>query len=127
MVVRVLARAEDVLVTHVVRLLIGHPVTTTDADGITAVEVPEGVHAVTAALPVASLEVAALVEDNLEKGERETCITHVKVWYVYIDWLVAIHMNELQGTLLSLEQAHCFFMSPSCLQASLVLFSVFDR
>lgn len=69
-VVRVLARADDVLVTHVVRLLIGHPVTTTDTDGITAVEVPEGVHAVTAALPVASLEVAALVEDNLGKRKE---------------------------------------------------------
>lgn len=66
-VVRVLARAEDVLVTHVVRLLIGHPVTAADTDGVTAVEVPEGLHAVAAALPVAALEVAAFVEDDLEK------------------------------------------------------------
>lgn len=68
-VVRVLSRAHDVLVTHVVRLLIGHPVTTADTDGVTTVEVPECVHAVTAALPVTALEVAALVEDNLEKGK----------------------------------------------------------
>lgn len=65
-VIRVLARAEDVLVAHVVRLLIGHPVTTADTDGVAAVEMPEGVHAVTAALPVAALEVAAFIEDYLE-------------------------------------------------------------
>ncbi len=86
-VVRVLARAKDVLVTHVVRLLIGHPVTTADTDGVAAVEVPEGVHAVTAALPVAALEVAALVKDNLEK-ETEACITQVNMRYLqYIYWL----------------------------------------
>lgn len=66
-VVRILAGAEDVLVTHVVRLLIGHPVTTADTEGVTAVEMPEGVHAVSAALPVAALVVAAFVEDNLGK------------------------------------------------------------
>ncbi len=69
----ILAGAEDVLVTHVVRLLIGHPVTPTHTDGVTTVEVPEGVHAVTAALPVTALEVTAFVEDNLEK-EREAQI-----------------------------------------------------
>lgn len=74
MVVGVLAGANDVLVAHVVRLLMGHPVTTAHTDGVAAVEVLEGVHAVTAALPVAALEVAALVEDNLEK--RETYVTH---------------------------------------------------
>lgn len=77
-VVRVLSRAKDVLVAHVVRLLIGHPVTTADTDGVTTVEVPEGVHAVTAALPVTALEVAALIEDNLEK-DREACISQLPV------------------------------------------------
>lgn len=74
-VVWVLARAQDVLIAHVVRLLIGYPVTAHDADGITAVEVPEGVHAVTAALPGAALEVAAFVEDNLhiERQAENTC------------------------------------------------------
>jgi len=66
-VVGVVARPEDVLVAHIVRLLIGHPVTTADTDGVAAVEVPEGLHAVIAALPVAALVVAALVEDNLER------------------------------------------------------------
>lgn len=80
-VVRVFARAEDVLVTHVVRLLIGHPVTTSDTDGIASVDVPEGVHAVTGALPVASLEVVALVEDNLEK-EKEACTNRIHVRYI---------------------------------------------
>lgn len=70
-VVGVLAGAEDVLVAHVVWLLVGHPVTATDPDGVAAVEVPEGVHAVTAALPVAALEVRALVEDDLKREERE--------------------------------------------------------
>lgn len=69
-VVGVLAGAEDVLVAHVVRLLIGHPVTAADADGVTAVEMPEGVHAVAVALPVAALEVAAFVEDDLEEETR---------------------------------------------------------
>lgn len=64
-VVRVLAGAKYVLVTHVVRLLVGHPVTAADTDGVAAVEVPEGVHAVTAALPVAALEVGSLIEDDL--------------------------------------------------------------
>lgn len=70
MVVGVLAGTQDVLVAHVVRLLVGHPVAPADADGIAAADVPEGVHAVAAALPVAALEVAALVEDDLEKEER---------------------------------------------------------
>lgn len=70
-VVGVLSGAEDVLVAHVVRLLIGHPVSPADTDGVAAPDVPEGVHAVTAALPVAALEVAALVEDDLDEGERE--------------------------------------------------------
>lgn len=65
-IVGVLARAEDVLVPHVVGLLIGHPVTAADTDGVAAVEVSEGVHAVTAALPVPALEVAAFVEDYLD-------------------------------------------------------------
>lgn len=64
-VVGVLAGAKDVLVTHVVRLLVGHPVSAADTDGVAAVEVPEGVHAVTVALPVAALEVGPLVEDDL--------------------------------------------------------------
>lgn len=70
-VVGVLSGAEDVLVAHVVRLLIGHPVSPADTEGVTAPDVPEGVHAVTAALPVAALEVAALVEDDLDEGERK--------------------------------------------------------
>lgn len=85
-VVGVLARAEDVLVAHVVRLLIGHPVTTAHTDGVTTVEVPEGVHAVTAALPVTALEVAALVEDYLEEGREK----HSSVML-----LVAVHWDGL--------------------------------
>lgn len=64
-VVGVLAGAQDVLVAHVVRLLVGHPLAAADTDGVAAVEVLEGVHAVAAALPVAALEVAAFVEDYL--------------------------------------------------------------
>ena len=71
MVVGVLALVQDVLVAHEVGLLIAHPVTAADADGVAAVEVLEGVHAIAVALPVAALEVAALVEDDLRERERE--------------------------------------------------------
>lgn len=81
-VVRVFSRAKDVLVTHVVRLLIGHPVSAADTDGVTTVEVPKGVHAVTAALPVTALEVAAFIEDNLEK-KREARVTQVDVRHIH--------------------------------------------
>lgn len=81
--VGVLAWAEDVLVTHVVRLLIGHPVTAADTDGVAAVEVPEGVHAVAAALPVAPLEVAAFVEDYLEKERRRKRHVSLKSMFRY--------------------------------------------
>ena len=70
-VVGVLALVQDVLVAHEVGLLIAHPVTAADADGVAAVEVLEGVHAIAVALPVAALEVAALVEDDLRERERE--------------------------------------------------------
>lgn len=74
-VVRVLARAENVLVSHVVRFLVEHAVAAADTEGVAVVEVPKGVHAVTAALPVAALEVAALVEDDLEeRRERENTV-----------------------------------------------------
>lgn len=66
-VVGVLAGAHDVLVAHVVRLLVGHPVTAAHSDGVAAVEVLESVHTVTAALPVAALEVMAFIEDDLEQ------------------------------------------------------------
>lgn len=100
-VVGVLARAEDVLVSHVVRLLIEHAVTAADTDGVAAVEVPEGVHAVTAALPVAALEVAALEEDNLkERKVRETKL--------YKDMLWDIFLNRLQRTLQSCEKVQIF-------------------
>lgn len=81
--VGVLARTEDVLVAHVVRLLVGHPLTTADPDGVAAVDVPEGVHAVTAALPVAALEVAAFVEDYLEKREKYTSLRFMSFSYIY--------------------------------------------
>lgn len=71
LVVRIFSGAKNVLVTHEVRLLIGHPLATADTDGVAKVDVPESVHAVSAALPVTALEVAALIEDNLKK--RETC------------------------------------------------------
>lgn len=79
-IIRILARAENVLVAHVVGLLVGHPVTTADTDGVAAVEVPVGVHAVTAALPVAALEVPTLVEDDLQK-ERYGCVINICVKY----------------------------------------------
>lgn len=67
----VFSRAENVLVTHVERLLIGHPVATTDTDGVATVEVPEGVHAVSVALPVTALEVTPFIENNLERRTEE--------------------------------------------------------
>ena len=70
-VVGVLALVQDVLVAHEVGLLIAHPVAAADADGVAAVEVLEGVHAIAVALPVAALEVAALVEDDLREREHE--------------------------------------------------------
>lgn len=70
MVIWVVARAEDVLVAHVVRLLVGHPVAAADTHGVAAVEVPEGVHAVTAALPVAAHVVSAFVKHNLKRGSQ---------------------------------------------------------
>lgn len=86
-VVRVLARAEDVLVSHVVRFLVEHAVAAADTDGVAVVEVPEGVHAVTAALPVAALEVAALVEDDLEeRRERENTVYVSYKSINLIDW-----------------------------------------
>lgn len=73
MVVRVLSGADDVLVAHVEGLLVGHPVAAADADGVAAVEVAEGVHAVGVALPVTALEVAPLIENDLQesKGEKK--------------------------------------------------------
>lgn len=63
--VRILPTAQDVLITHVVGLLIAHPVTSHDPDGVAAVKVPEGVKAVFGALIRASLEVVAFVKDDL--------------------------------------------------------------
>ena len=70
-VVVVLSLVQDVLVSHEVGLLITNPVAAADADGVAAVEVLEGVHAIAVALPVAAREVAALVEDDLSERERE--------------------------------------------------------
>lgn len=125
MVVRVFSRAKNVLVTHVVRLLIGHPVSTADTDGVTTVEVPEGVHAVTAALPVAALEVAALIEDDLEK-ERETCITQVIVRYIlYINWL-QYACADCRGHCSPLNKLNYLFMSPPGVQAPPVCTLIFS-
>ena len=65
MKVRVLPTAQDVLITHVVGLLVGHPVTPHDPNGVAAAEVPEGVVAVLRALIKAPLEIAAFVKDDL--------------------------------------------------------------
>lgn len=70
-VVGVFSRAKNVLVTHVERLLIGHPVPTTDTDGVATVEVPKGVHAVSVALPVTALEVTPFIENNLERRKEQ--------------------------------------------------------
>lgn len=69
-IVRVLPTAQDVLIAHEVGLLVAHPVTSHDPDGVTAVEVVEGVGAVRGALVRAALEVAAFVEDNLTTERR---------------------------------------------------------
>lgn len=82
MVVGVFSRAEDVLVTHVERLFIGHPVATADTDGVATVEVPKSVHAVSVALPVTALEVAPFIENNLERRKEQArvrvyCSTYI--------------------------------------------------
>lgn len=45
-----------------------------DTDGVATAEVPVGVHAVTAALPVTALEVAAFIEDNLARREKHASL-----------------------------------------------------
>lgn len=63
--VRVLPTAQDVLISHIVRLFVGHPVTSHDPDGVAAVKVSVGVKAVFRALVGATLKVQAFVEDDL--------------------------------------------------------------
>lgn len=76
-VVGVFSRAKNVLVAHVERLLIGHPVSTTDTDGVATVEVPKGVHAVSVALPVTALEVPPFIEDNLERRTEQARVKEI--------------------------------------------------
>lgn len=64
-IVRILPRAQDVLIPHIVGLLVAHPMTPHDPEGVAAVEVPVGVIAVRGALIGAPLEVAAFVKDDL--------------------------------------------------------------
>lgn len=103
--VGVLAGAQDILVAHVMRLLVGHPVAPAHADGVAAPDVPEGVHAVAAALPVAALEVAALVEDDLEKKKRS------RRKRATLEKAAAVLSFRRQGPLLPLsERPDHFFM-----------------
>lgn len=73
LVVRILPRAHDILVTLVVGFLIQHPAATLHLDGVAAGEVGVQVHTVTAAVITATLEILLLKKCKLSSwGIRET-------------------------------------------------------
>ena len=71
LVVRVVAAPQEVLVALVVGALIQHPAAAVHAHGVAAAEVGLQVGVVAAALVVAALEAAVLVEGDLQRKGRE--------------------------------------------------------
>ena len=92
LVVRILPRAHDILVTLVVGFLIQHPAATLYLDGVAAAEVGVQVHTVTAAVITATLEILLLKKCELRLCERrETRLAvenHLKKLIRYIKYSI---------------------------------------
>lgn len=71
LVLGILSRTQHVLVAHVVWPLVDNPVSSFHSDGVAVVEVPVQVTEVIVALIVATLEVFVLVEDDLDRQQKE--------------------------------------------------------
>ncbi|KAL0624474.1 UPF0764 protein C16orf89 [Plecturocebus cupreus] len=81
LIVRVLASAQEVLVTLVIGALIDHPAATVHSDRVAATEVDPQVGAVTDAIVAAALKVSVLVEDSLTVSPRLECTGAISAHY----------------------------------------------